>query len=141
MVNLQEENAELKKQIESLLRDKAKNLKADLKNEIKEINGVNFLAKKVDLDAGGIKDLCFQLGDEIDNLFLIFGTEQDGKALLSCYISKNLVEEKDLNAGKIVKRTRKIYPGRRRRTTVLTRLPEVRILQDLMRRCKRQRSS
>jgi alanyl-tRNA synthetase len=108
---LQEENAVLKKQVEALLRDKAKNLKSELKAEISEINGVNFLAKKVDLDAGGIKDLAFQLGDEFENLFLFFGTEQNGKALLSCYISKDLVKEKDLHAGKIVKELGKYIQG------------------------------
>ncbi|MBV1924805.1 MAG: alanine--tRNA ligase, partial [Flavobacteriaceae bacterium] len=45
---LQDENANLKKQIESLQKDKAKNLKGDLKSEFEEINGVNFLAKRVD---------------------------------------------------------------------------------------------
>jgi alanyl-tRNA synthetase len=109
--NLQEENNELKKQIEILLREKAKNLKSDLKNEIQEINGINFLAKKVDLDAGGIKDLSFQLGDEYDNLFLLFGTEQNGKALLSCFISKDLAKEKDLHAGKVVKDLGKYIQG------------------------------
>ncbi|SKB84750.1 alanyl-tRNA synthetase [Salegentibacter holothuriorum] len=108
---LQDENAALKKQVEALLKDKAKNLKAELKSEISEINGVNFLAKKVDLDAGGIKDLAFQLGDEFDNLFLLFGTEQNGKALLSCYISKDLAKEKDLHAGKIVKDLGKYIQG------------------------------
>ena len=83
---LQDENADLKKQVEALLKDKTKNLKSEIKNEIQEINGIQFLAKKVDLDAGGIKDLAFQLGGEIDDLFLLFGTEQKGKALLSCYI-------------------------------------------------------
>ncbi|GAB2765389.1 alanine--tRNA ligase [Salinimicrobium soli] len=111
VVNLQEENAELKKQIESLLKDKAKNLKTELKSEIKEQNGVHFLAKKVDLDAGGIKDLSFQLGEEYNDLFLIFGTELDGKAILSCYISKELVAEKDLNAGKIVRELGKYIQG------------------------------
>ncbi|GHA25903.1 alanine--tRNA ligase [Salinimicrobium marinum] len=109
--NLQEENNELKKQIEVLLREKAKNLKGDLKNEIQEINGINFLAKKVDLDAGGIRDLSFQLGDEFDNLFLLFGTEQNGKALLSCFISKDLAKEKDLHAGKVVKDLGKYIQG------------------------------
>ena len=94
-----------------MLKDKAKNLKADLKNEISSVNGINFLAKKVDLDAGGIKDLAFQLGDEIENLFLLFGTEQNGKALLSCYISKDLASEKDLHAGKIVKELGKYIQG------------------------------
>ena len=59
---LQDENANLKKQIEALLRDKAKNLKGDLKSEFQEINGIQFLSKKVDLDPAGIKDLSFELG-------------------------------------------------------------------------------
>ena len=108
---LQDENAELKKQVETLLKDKAKNLKSEIKNEIQEINGIQFLAKEVDLDAGGIKDLAFQLGGEIDNLFLLFGTEQKGKALLSCYISKDLVGAKDLNAGTIVRELGKYIQG------------------------------
>lgn len=109
--NLQIENVELKKQIEHLLKDKAKNLKADLKNELAEINGVQFLAKKVDLDAAGIKDLSFELGQQYDNLFLLFAAETDGKALLSCYISKELVESKGLNAGTIVRELGKHIQG------------------------------
>ena len=108
---LQDENADLKKQVEALLKDKTKNLKSEIKNEIQEINGIQFLAKKLDLDAGGIKDLAFQLGGEIDDLFLLFGTEQKGKALLSCYISKELVETKDLNAGTIVRELGKYIQG------------------------------
>ena len=111
VVSLQEENAELKKQIENLLRDKAKNLKSELKGQIKEINGINFLARKVDLDIGGIKDLSFQLGDELDNLFLLFGAQHGEKAVLSCYISKDLVKEKDLHAGKVVKELGRYIQG------------------------------
>ncbi|MGK0236153.1 MAG: alanyl-tRNA synthetase, partial [Psychroserpens sp.] len=98
---LQDENVTLKKQVESLLKDKAKNIKGDLKNEFEEINGINFLAKKVDIDAAGMKDLSFELGGEASNIFILFAAEQNGKALLSCYISKELVEEKGLNAGKV----------------------------------------
>jgi len=109
--NLQEENNDLKKQVESLLRDKAKALKTELRSEVDNINGVNFLAKKVDLDANGIKDLAYQLGEEFDNLYILFGTEQNGKALLSCYISKGLVEKSDLNAGQIVRELGKYIQG------------------------------
>ena len=100
---IQEENSDLKKQIQILLKEKGKNLKTDLKNEISEMNGINFLAKQVDLDANGIKDISFELGGEIDNLFLLLGTNQNGKALLSCYISKDLVASKNLDAGKIIR--------------------------------------
>ena len=109
--NLQAENADLKKQIENLLKDKAKNVKGDLKNELTEINGIQFLAKKLDLDASGIKDVSFELGQQYTNLFLLFGTENDGKALLSCYISKELVESKALNAGTIVRELGKYIQG------------------------------
>ncbi len=101
--SLQEENSALKKQVAELLRDKAKNLKVELFQELEAVNGVLFLAKKIDLDAGAIKDLSFEMGNEKDNLFLLFGTEQNGKALLSCYISKELVASKNLNAGTIVR--------------------------------------
>ncbi|WP_149304926.1 alanine--tRNA ligase [Pareuzebyella sediminis] len=108
---LQDENTKLKKEVERLLRDKAKGLKNELQSELEDRNGVLFLAKKVDLDAGGIKDLCFEMGSNKENLFLLFASEQNGKALLSCYISKNVVEEKGLNAGAIVRELGKYIQG------------------------------
>ena len=111
ITTLQDENSALKKQVEQLLKEKAGNLKGDLKNEITAINGVNFLAKKVDLDAKGIKDLAHELGGELDNLFLFFGAENDGKATLTCYISKSLVSSKDLHAGTIVRELGKHIQG------------------------------
>ena len=109
--NLQEENNSLKKQIEVLLQEKAMNVKGELKNEVETVNGVNFLAKEVDLDATGMKDLAFQLGGEIDDLFLLLASSQGGKALLSCYISKDLATAKNLNAGTIVRELGKFIQG------------------------------
>ena len=111
ITTIQEENSDLKKQIQTLLKEKGKNLKTALKNEISEMNGVNFLAKLVDLDANGIKDISFELGGEFDNLFLLLGTNQNGKALLSCYISKGLVTSKNLDAGKIIRELGKYIQG------------------------------
>ena len=108
---LQNENTKLKKEVENLLKDKAKNLKGELMGALEDINGINFLAKKIDLDAAGIKDLSFEMGSNKDNLFLLFGSEQKGKALLSCYISKELVAEKNLNAGNIVRELGKFIQG------------------------------
>ena len=109
--SLQEENTNLKKQIEQLLKEKAGNLKHEIQKELTEINGIKFLAKHLDLDAAGIKDVAFNLGSKFDNLFLVFGTEQNGKALLTCYISKELVESKSLNAGHVVRDLGKFIEG------------------------------
>lgn len=111
VASLQEENLALKKQVEQLLKDKAKGLKNELIAELEDINGIKFLAQKVDLDAGGIKDLAFDMGGQVDNLFLLLASEKDGKAVLSCYISKDLVAKKDLNAGTIVRELGKYIQG------------------------------
>ncbi|PHR71396.1 MAG: alanine--tRNA ligase [Lutibacter sp.] len=109
---LQDENSVLKKQIESLLKDKSKSLKTALKAEVKEINGINFIAKKIDLEQNNIKDLAFELGSEIENLFFFVATSQaKDKATLTCYIAKNLVQEKGLDAGKVVRELGKLIHG------------------------------
>ncbi len=109
--SLQDENAKLKKQIEQLLKEKAKSLKGELLGEIQEINGVNFLAKKVDLDANGAKDLAYELGGNTTNLFLVLATVTEDKPMLTCYISKELVENKNLNAGQVVRELGKYIQG------------------------------
>ncbi len=109
--SLQEENASLKKQLDQLIREKAKNLKVELNNEITTFNGLSFLAKKVDLDAGSIKDLSFQIGENFEDLFLLLASEQEGKAFLSCYISKELVSANNLDAGKVVRDLGKYIQG------------------------------
>jgi alanyl-tRNA synthetase len=111
VVSLQDENAKLKKQVEALLKEKAKNMKAELAQELQEVNGVQFLAKQVDLNPEGAKDLAYELGNLGNNLFLVLATAEEGKPMLSCYISKELVAEKNLNAGQVVRELGKFIQG------------------------------
>jgi alanyl-tRNA synthetase len=111
ILSLIEDNNKLKKQVEQLLKEKAKSAAAGLVNEIELINSVNFLSKKLDLDQNSVKDLANDLGNKIENLFLLIGTESNGKAFLTCYISKNLVAEKQLDAGKIIRELGKYIQG------------------------------
>lgn len=109
--SLQDENTKLKKQVEQLLKEKAKSLKGDLLNEVQEINGVKFLAKQVDLDATGAKDLAYEIGGTANNFFILFGTVNEGKPMLTAYVSKEIVETKGLNAGQIVRELGKYIQG------------------------------
>nr|WP_315183837.1 alanine--tRNA ligase [uncultured Flavobacterium sp.] len=109
--SMQEENTKLAKQIEALVKDKVKNLKASLIAEIQEINGVQFLAKQVDLNPEGAKDLAYELGNLGNNLFLVLATAEEGKPMLTCYISKELVADKGLNAGQVVRELGKYIQG------------------------------
>ena len=111
VVSLQDENAKLKKQVEQLLKDKAKGMKTELATQIIEVNGVNFLSTEVDLDANGAKDLAYELGQNQTNLFLVFGTISEDKPMLTCYISKELIAEKNLNAGQVVRELGKYIQG------------------------------
>ncbi len=101
--NMQTENSRLKKQIEGLLVEKAKYAKQDLMAKIETVNGINFLSAKVDLDAASVKSLLFEIDREQENVFALLAANQDGKAILSVLVSKNLTEEKGLNAGTIVR--------------------------------------
>ena len=103
ITDMKSENVKLKKQIESLLKDKAVSMKGDLEQDVELVNGIHFLAKIVDLDASGIKDLSFELGQQFENSVLLFGSEQNGKALLSCYVSKALAEKGAWQANAIIK--------------------------------------
>ncbi|MCH1538972.1 MAG: alanine--tRNA ligase [Flavobacteriaceae bacterium] len=109
--SLQVENAALKKELEKLSKLQVQAVKQDLQAKIQVVNGVDFLAAEVDLSAPAIKDLSFELGQNKDNAFLVLVTQKGGKPVISCYISKELVAARSLNAGAIVKELGKHIQG------------------------------
>ena len=111
VISMREENTSLQKQIQQLEKDKAKGLTRDLINELEEINGIQFLAKELDVDTSGLKNISFEIGKENNNVVVVLGSAFEGKAFLSCYISKELVESHNLNAGNIVRELGKFIQG------------------------------
>ncbi|MBN1822576.1 MAG: alanine--tRNA ligase [Prolixibacteraceae bacterium] len=110
--SLLQENSELSRKIETFSRESLKVLKENLKSRILVEKGVNIISDEVEIDnAGMLKDLSFQLKNEVENLFLVFGANIDGKPMLSVMISENLVAEKGLNAGQIVREAGKEING------------------------------
>ena len=111
LAELKNENLKLKKQLEALSNDKLHNLIDSLINELKNVNGVNFLVKKVDLDVSNIKKLAFELGSKHKNLFIIFMAEKNSKANIVCYISKQLVQSKGFDAREEIKKLSPLING------------------------------
>ena len=109
--DLQQKNAELQKQIEKFNREKASVIKKELREKITSLNGVSFLAERVDLDPAELKDIAFQLKGETQNLFAVFAGESGGKATLTCVISEELVKERNLNASNIIRELAKEING------------------------------
>ncbi|KQR67508.1 alanine--tRNA ligase [Pedobacter sp. Leaf176] len=108
---LLDENAKLKKEIEKSTLERVTILKHEIVHHVRGINGVNLIAKHIDLQsADAIKNLAFSLKDMIDNLFLVFTTEIDGKPGITVMLSDDLVK-KGMNASNIVRELGKEIQG------------------------------
>ncbi|MFM8242348.1 MAG: DHHA1 domain-containing protein, partial [Crocinitomicaceae bacterium] len=96
-------NQQLTKEIEQLQREKAKEIKADLKAKISDLNGIHFLGEVVSLDANSVKDILFQLKGETPNFIGVIGNTEGDKCGLSLIISDNLVESNKWNAAQFIR--------------------------------------
>jgi alanyl-tRNA synthetase len=97
------ENTALKKKLEDFQKQQLASLVNEFSGELQTLNGIQFLIKEVNVDSKMAKELAFQLGAKHKNVFLLFGFENDGKAGLTCYVSKELAQEKKLHANEFIK--------------------------------------
>ncbi len=111
IATLQQENHSLKKSLEALTKLQVKAVEAELEAKIISHDALALLTAEVDLDGGAIKDVLFSLGQKHENLFAVLGARMGQKAVLSCYISKAVVAEKEYHAGQVVKTLGKYIQG------------------------------
>jgi len=109
--SLLDENAALKKQVEKFVAQQAKAEKETWKAGVKTINGINFLAIKTNLDTNTAKQNAIDLTNELENAFIVVGTNDAVKPSITISIAKNLVQDKGLHAGNIVKEIAKHING------------------------------
>ena len=106
-----DENAGLKKQVEEFMKEKGAALKARLVENAKEINGVKVVKAIIPMSADVVKDIAFQLKGEIPaNLFVVIGSVDNNKPMLTVMISEDLVKAGQ-NAGKLVREAAKLIQG------------------------------
>jgi alanyl-tRNA synthetase len=109
---LKTEKELLSKKMEEVEKEKLVLLKKDLLGKVHNKNGLNVIIEKVELPSAQLlKDLAFQIKTELENVFLALAMELDGKASLAVMISENLVNEKKLNAGTIIRAMAKEING------------------------------
>ncbi len=104
-------NSLLTKQVELFQKEKAKLVKADLKQKINSIGEINFLGEIVELDGGSIRDILYQLKGEVTNFFGVLGGKEDDKCTLSIIASDEIVSSKNIDAGKIIREVSKHIQG------------------------------
>lgn len=106
------ENGALKKQVETLLNEQVKQLKASLKQTVRSILGVSVVASKVNLNSpDAIKDLAYQLRNEFELAFIVLGAEISEKPLLTVIVSDAIVKEGKVDASAIVREAAKEIQG------------------------------
>lgn len=102
--NLFAENSELKKKVESLEAKQIQVLKQELLNKAQTINGVSFIGAVTELSsADALKKLCFELKNDLTTYLVVLAANTDGKANVAVMVSEDLVNEKGLDAPKIIK--------------------------------------
>jgi alanyl-tRNA synthetase len=109
---LVEENHELQKQLSHFYREKATQLKKELIKTVEKKGAINFVAQRIKFDnAEEIKNILFEMRNEVPDLFCVLAAEVAGKPSISVIISDNLVKENKLNAGAIVRELAKEING------------------------------
>ena len=111
VASLQDDNAKLKKQIEQLVKEKIDGLVTSLVSEFQDVNGINFLVKQVDLSMSATKDLAQAIGTSKPNSFVVLASIEDDAPNIHCYIAKELVANKGLNAGTVIRELGKYIDG------------------------------
>jgi alanyl-tRNA synthetase len=111
VASLQDDNAKLKKQIEQLVKEKIDGLSASLVSQFQDVNGVNFLVKQVDLSMSATKDLALAIGTSKPNSFVVLASIEERLPNIHCYIAKELVANKGLNAGTVIRELGKYIDG------------------------------
>ena len=100
---LQDENTKLRKEIEQLNKQFVQQLISELESNIVTHNGRSVLLQEVALDAAGMKDALFQLGNNRDDLVAVLASRKNDKPILSCYVSKAIAQNGTITANAIIK--------------------------------------
>ena len=104
------DNAELRKQVEEAMREKAADLKKQMLAKQKQINGFNVLTAITPLSAEYVKDIAFQLRAEVENSIVVIGSVAEGKPLLTAAASDSAVAA-GVNIGKNIREAAKLMQG------------------------------
>ncbi len=109
-----EENDGLKKQVEGYVKEQLSVLRDKLIAGAVEQQGVRLVQSVIPTAVApdAVKDLAFQIAGMLpENTLCVLGSTYEGKPLLTVMISKDLVANRQLNAGALVREAAKLIKG------------------------------
>ncbi len=108
---LQQQHADLQKDLQGLQQKILSASKEEIKRKLQEKNGIPFIAEKVEMDAAAMKDLAFSLNRELESVLVFLITENKGKVNLLLSVSEDLIKDKKLHAGNLIREIAKEVNG------------------------------
>ena len=105
------DNAELKKQVDSFKAEAALKYKESLIAKAREVNGVRVISGVLPIEAQTAKDMAFQLrGAFTEQTLVVIGGFSEGKPSLTVSLSEDLTKE-GKNAGQMVREAGRLIQG------------------------------
>jgi len=99
-----QENAELRKKIESFEAKQLQLTYKELLGKAETINGISYIGQVVEVSSGdALKKLCFELKKDLSNYLVVLAANVEGKAQVAVLIDEVLSASKGLEAPKIIK--------------------------------------
>ncbi len=106
IATLQDENSALKRQVEKVEQVQTLVLRDQLKNNLEEINGINFIGAVVSVaSADQLKKLAFELKQVIANHIIILASDIEGKASVVLLFDEAQASARNLDAAALVKKS------------------------------------
>jgi len=103
-------NKDLSRKIDSYKSLEANMLTSDLLDKKQEINNVDVIAEKVNIDASLMKDISFKFKKSESNLIMMLVSEKDNKVVITIMITDDLVK-KGAHAGNIIREVSREVDG------------------------------
>lgn len=104
VAQLIKEKEQLQKALEQQQNTQVQQIKKELKDALLEKEGVQYLIANIKLPhPDSLKNLSFELRTELSNPLVVLGAEIDGKPMIAVVLGEQVMEEKGLHAGKMVK--------------------------------------
>ena len=104
----------MQKQVEGFVKEQTLRMRDNLVQHAEEHRGIRVVKAVMpgEVKPDVAKDLAFQIAAELpDSVLVALGTRYADKPLLTVMLSKNLVEERGLNAGQMVREAARLIKG------------------------------
>jgi alanyl-tRNA synthetase len=105
VTSLVEENAAFRKKLEQISQEQINRTKRELISQVRKTGEINLVSGEISGfdNADAIRDLAYQIRNQMENVFIVLGSVINGKPILTVMLSDKLVAENKLNAGEIIR--------------------------------------